>query len=82
MDVLMGAEADAVDAVEDALEPGHAGVHVPPPGLELYRRRPEGWRLRSELARRSAAQREESSSAARRTARAAAASRSSRAASS
>jgi hypothetical protein len=25
--------------VEDALEPGDAGVHVPPPGLELHRRR-------------------------------------------
>jgi hypothetical protein len=23
--------------VEDALEPGYAGVHVPPPNLELYR---------------------------------------------
>ena len=38
MDVLLGAEARAFLAVEDALEPGHAGVHVPPPNLELYRR--------------------------------------------
>ena len=38
MDVLLGAEARAFLAVEDALEPGYASVHVPPPNLELYRR--------------------------------------------